>query len=88
MNKLVEKFEKINSRMLSQHGNAISSAEEAKKLAVEFSKYLRTNNYLPQISEDRSIGYVIARECWRSDKPADVHSADEVFDKFINEYYK
>lgn len=43
MNKLVERFEKINSRMLSQHGNAISSAEEAKKLAQNFLKYYLKN---------------------------------------------
>ena len=88
MNKLVERFEKINSRMLSQHGNAISSAEETKKLAVEFSKYLRLNDYLPQLLEDRSIGYVIARETYRSDKIAKTHSADEVFNQFLDEYYK
>ena len=67
MEKLVKKFEKINGRMLSQHGNAISSAEEARKLALEFAKSLN--------------GMCIGS--WNLE-----HTYNELFDKFIDEYYE
>ena len=51
MEKLIEKFEKINGRMLSQHGNAISSAEEARKLAIEFANYCNSSGDCSELFE-------------------------------------
>ena len=73
MEKLIEKFEKINGRMLSQHGNAISSAEEARKLAIAYSRYY--------FDEALNLG--------RDILPDEYINTDLIlFEQFINKYYE
>lgn len=92
MEKLVKKIKELQT-LNCPNGvtlvllNEESVAEEAKKLAIEFSKYIRLNDYLPQLLENGDIGYVKGNEIWRASSPAEVHSKDSVFDDFLNKYY-
>ena len=90
MEKLVEKFRDIDDRYDEEFKDLvlIVCAEEAKDLAIAFSKYIRLNDYLPQLLEDGDIGYVKSNEIWRADSPAEVYSKDIIFNKFVEEYYK
>ena len=79
MEKLVEKFEKINSRMLSQHGNAISSAEEARKIAIEYRWWWGSKTVKVDISEcPDDMDFEDWVKIWEQGE----------FNNFINEYYE
>ena len=92
MEKLVERFEKINGRLLSQHGNAMSSAEEARKIAIEFAKSLMGS----EISTHRSdkIGET-SKEVTKYTPPEYplmkgelIMNGDNLFNYFIDNYYE
>ena len=97
MKKLIEKFEDIVNEYtnIAQEVDAYevapAIADEVKKLAIEFSKYLRVNDYLPQLLETGDICYIKQKECWRCQFDGiEIPHYDKngVFDKFIDECYE
>ena len=80
MEKLVKRFEKINSRMLSQHGNAISSATEAMKLAIEYKWWSVAQP--TRIFDIKELPEGMDIEDFLKIKD------EERFNKFVEEYYK
>jgi hypothetical protein len=80
MEKLVKKFEKINGRMLSQHGNAISSAEETQRLAIEYKWWSVTQS--ARLFDVKELPEGMDIEDFLKIKER------EQFNRFVEEYYK